>query len=301
MKTYLVRWIRRWREILLTIIQGVSLYWLLVEIASYSTANAIDVYLKNIPTFLWVFMLIVLVSGIINRPRSHFEYRLRDKDNKIEVRIGDIFKRPGAIVVPVNDYFDMSLGGNILKSKTSIQCQLINKYYAGKTEHLEADIAAKVSVGTKYDVGKTIEIEQSGKKFYLVVNSIRKENNRVSSEVDHFIQTLNGLWQYIALESGRDSAVRIPLLSTQHGRSSYLSRMTAIKEMITSYVETSKGLNICEKLVITISPLDLQKGDIDLDEIDNFLRFSCQHYRQVMMEAKSDNPEDGSRIIRIDN
>ena len=200
----------------------------------------------------------------------------------------------------------MSLGGNVLKAN-SIQNQVIQKFYSGKIEHLNTDIAHKISIGTKHEIGKTIEVEQKSdvfgnKKFYLVANSIKKENNRVISEIDHFTQALNGLWAYVALESGRDGAVTIPLMNTQHGRDSYLSRMTAIKEIVASYIESSKSLNICEKLIISIHPSDLQKGNIDLDELDEYLRYSCKHYRQVTFKTKSAGEEEtASKVVKIEN
>lgn len=300
------RWIRKWKSILIDLISSVGIFWLFVEIASYSTNGSVDTYLKNVPLFSTIFCLLFILSILRNKPKTQFGYHLRGKDNYVEIKVSDAFKNYGSLVVPVNDEFDMSLGGNVSKAN-SIQNQLIEKFYAGKTEHLNTDIAQKVTIGTKYDIGKTIEVEQKSdrtgnKKFYLVVNSIKKENNRVISEIDHFIQALNGLWTYIALESGRDSAVTIPLMNTQHGRDSYLSRMTAIKEIIASYVESSKSLNICEKLIISIHPNDLQKGNVDLDNLDEYLKYACKHYRQVIFRAKKEGEEEtASSVVKIEN
>jgi hypothetical protein len=294
------RWWRKRKVIFIDLVTGTGIFWLFVEMFSYSTNGGTDTFLKNVIVFIIAFTLIFILVLIINRPKTSFKYRLRNKDCFIEIKIGDAFDNSGALIVPVNDYFDMSLDGNVVKAN-SMQNQVIQKYYAGKVEHINTDIANKVTLGQKYDIGKTIEIEQGNKRFYFVVNSIKQQNNRVKSEIDDFIQTLNGVWQYIALESGRNSNVTIPLLNTQHGRDSYLSRRAAVKEIITSYIEASKQLNICENLIISICPPDLQKSDIDLDEIDQYLNFSCRHYRQLTLQQKSEDPDDGSKIIKIDN
>jgi len=294
------RWKRKWREILVSIISYVGIFWLFVEIASYSTDGKIDVYLKRIDFFVAIFLFILIIAFLINRPKRCFGYTLRGRDSYIEIRVGDAFENKGALVVPVNNYFDMSLGGNVVKAN-SIQNQLIKKYYLGKAEHLETDIAKKIASGKKYEIGKTVEIEQNGKKFYLVVNTLRQKNNHVKSEIDDFIQTLNGIWQYIAMESSRDNVITIPLINTQHGRDSYLTRAGSIKEIIASYVEMSKNLNICEKLIISIHPNDLERGNIDLDEIDDYLKFSCNHYRQLTMKEKIEDGEKISKIVKIDN
>lgn len=298
--TLFKRWIKRWKAVLVDLVSFVGIFWLFVEIASYSTGGSADLYLKKLNLFVVVFLALVAVAAIKNKPKSNFGYHLRGKDNFVEIKVGDAFDNKGSLVVPVNDQFDMSLGGNAQKAN-SIQNQLIRKYYSGKTEHLNTDISANVSVGTKYECGKTIEVENNGKKFYLVVNSIKNGNNRVKSEIDDFIQALNGLWSYISMESGRDCAVTIPLINTQHGRDSYLSRMGAAKEIVASYIETSKSLNICDKLIISIHPDDLKKGNVDLDELDDYLRFSCRYYRQLTTQEKTDDPTQATKIIRIDN
>lgn len=294
------RWNRNLRKIFVDIISWVGIFWLFVEMFSYSTDGATDSVFKSLYVFSTVFVSVCLFSLFKNRPRTYFKYNLRNKDSFIEVKVGDAFNNSGALVVPVNDEFDMSLGGNVGKAN-SIQNQVIQKFYSNKIDHLNTDICEKVTIGQKYEIGKTIELEQNGKKFYLLVNSVKKDNNRVRSEIDDFIQALNGLWQYVALDSGRNVNLTIPLINTQHGRDSYMTRRTAIKEIITSYIESSKNLNICENLIISIHPSDLMKGNIDLDEIDDFLKFSCTHYRKLTLQQRSEDPDNGSKIIQIDN
>lgn len=294
------RWWRNLKNIFIDIVSWVGIFWLFVEMFSYSTNESTDSIFKNVYLFSGVFVLVCILSLVKNRPRTSFKYNLRNKDSYIEVKVGDAFNNSGALVVPVNDEFDMSLGGNALKAN-SIQNQVIQKFYANKVDHLNTDISAKVTIGQKHEIGKTIEVEQNGKKFYLVVNSVKKDNNRVRSEIDDFIQALNGLWQYVALDSGRNVNLTIPLINTQHGRDSYMTRRGAIKEIITSYIESSKNLNICENLIISIHPSDLMKGNIDLDEIDDFLKFSCSHYRKLTLQQRTEDPDNGSKIIQIDN
>lgn len=294
------RWQHSLKNILIDIVSWIGMFWLFVEMFSYSTDGGADSLFKNVYLFSIVFVFVCIISLIRNRPRTSFKYNLRNKDNYIEVKVGDAFNNSGALVVPVNDEFDMSLGGNVGKAN-SIQNQVIQKFYSGKVAHINTDISVKAEIGKKHEIGTTIEVEQSGKKFYLLVNSIKREHNRVKSEIDDFIQALNGLWQYVALDSGRNVNLTIPLINTQHGRDSYLNRRGAIKEIITSYIESSKNLNICENLIISIHPTDLVKGNIDLDEINDFLKFSCAHYRKLTLQQRSEDPDNGSKIIQIDN
>ena len=297
MKYNLTRWLNNFKSIVTDFVTGIGLFWLFVEMASYSTSSQIDVYTKSIWLFSVVSIFILIIALVKNKPKTVFSYKLRDKDNFIEIKIGDAFKNSGTLVVPINNHFDVSLGGNVKKAK-SLQNKVITEYYSGKEEHLKTDISNKIDLSqSPYDIGTTVEIEQNGKIFYLLVNSKKKENNRVESSVDDFLLSLSKLWTYIALESGRNSVVTIPLISINHGRITNINRETAIKEIIESYIDTSKSLNIADKMIISIHPGDLKKGNINLDEIDEYLRFSCRHYKITKFSDKPEGEEDSASVV----
>jgi len=291
------RWFHNFKPIVVDFVTGIGLFWLFVEIASYSTDGKIDEYTKSIGFFVFASLVILVISLAKNRPKTSFSYKLRDKDNFIEIKVGDAFKNSGSLVIPFNDCFDVSLGGNVKKAK-SLQNKLITEFYSGKDEHLATDISDKIdSSSSPHDIGTTIEIEQNGKTFYLLVNSKKKENNRVESSADDFMLSLSKLWTYIATESGRNEVVTIPLISTNHGRITNINRTTAIKEIIESYIETSKTLNIADKLIISIHHDDLKKGNINLDEIDEFLKFSCKHYKIIIFSEKPEGEGISASVI----
>jgi hypothetical protein len=281
----LKRWLSKYKSILTDLFSGIGLFWLFVEIASYSTNGQIDKYTKSVAFFIIGFVVIIIIVLIKNRPKTSFGYKLRDKDNFIEVKVGDAFENKGALIIPFNNYFDVSLGGNVKKAN-SLQNKLIKQYYSDKEEHLTQDISNSISKSAPFDIGTTVEIEQNGKSFLLLVNSHKKKNNRVESTVDDFLLSLSKVWDFIALETGRKSIVTIPIISTNHGRITDLNRMNAIKEIINSYVEASKLLNIADKLIISIFPDDIKKGNINLDEVDEYLKFQCNHYRKVHFSPK---------------
>ena len=289
------RWVSKYKSILTDLMSGIGLFWLFIEIASYSTNGQIDKYTKSIPFFIIGFILIAIIVIIKNRPKTSFSYKLRDKDNFIEVKVGDAFDNKGALIIPFNNYFDVSLGGNVKKAN-SLQNKLIKVYYSDKEKHLTQDISKKISNSPPFDIGTTIEIEQNNKTFFLLVNSHKKENNRVESTIDDFLLSLSKVWDFIALESGRNSTVTIPIISTNHGRITDLNRMNAIKEIIHSYIEASKSLNIADKLIISIFPDDIKKGNINLDEVDDYLKFQCHHYRKVYFSSKPEGKEVESSV-----
>ncbi|MFH1847580.1 MAG: macro domain-containing protein [Candidatus Omnitrophota bacterium] len=149
------------------------MFWLIVDMASYSTNGDADKFFKKVSVFVIVIVLLFLLALMKNKPKTVFGYKLRNKDNYIEVRVGDAFNNRGALIVPINDHFDVSLGGNVKKAK-SVLNKLISEYYAGKDQHLVKDISEKVKIGKAHDIGTTVEVEQKDKKFYLLVNSKKR-------------------------------------------------------------------------------------------------------------------------------
>jgi len=291
------RWIYNFKLIIADFVTGIGLFWLVVEIASFSTNGSIDVHLKSVCFFTFVSLVILFISLFKNKPKTSFVYKLRDKDNFIEIKVGDAFANTGSLIVPINDCFDVSLGGNVKKAK-SLQNRLTKDFYAGKEEHLAIDIFKKIDRSKiPYEIGTTIEVEQNGKVFYLLVNSKKKENNRVESSADDFLLSLSSVWSYVALETGRNSVVTIPLLSTNHGRITNINRETAIKEIIDSYIDASKALNVADKIIISIHPDDIKKGNINLDELDEFLRFACFHYKVTTFSEKPEGQADSASVV----
>ncbi len=291
------RWFVNWNAIVVDFVSYIGLFWLFVEMASYSSNSKADDYLKNLCVFLIVALLILLISLIKNKPKSTFSYKLRDKDNFIEVKVGDAFKNDGSLVIPINSHFDVSLGGNVQKSN-SLQKRLINKYYGGKEEHLELDISSKVDLtASPHDIGTTAEVEQGGKVFYLLANSRKNENNRAISSIDDLLFSLAKLWENITTDSDRNSVITIPLIGTNHGRLKDINRENVAKEIIESYIEASKHMNIADKLIISIHPNDIKKGNIDLDGLDEFLRFSCEHYKIVTFSNKQEGEAESPSSI----
>ncbi len=243
MKSLLKRWARNYKSILSDTVTLVGLFWLFVEIASHSTDGETDSLTKSIAFFLVALCIIFLIAILRNKPKTAFSYKLRDKDSFVEIRVGDAFDNNGALVIPVNDRFDVSMGGNVKKSR-SLLSRMISQYYAGKDEHLAGDISRKIDCSGAHDMGTTVEIEQRDKLFYLLVNSKKKDNNRVESAVNDVLLSIMKLWVYIAEESGRNSAVTVPLIGTGHGRISDLTRSKIVREIIHSYIEASKTLDV---------------------------------------------------------
>ena len=303
MKNNTKRWFQ-WDRI--TAMFGMFFYllgntWLLLTVAHHM-GNEGFAWTQNLSFIIVLFLTMLGIAIFRNRPKSSFKYKLRKKDNIVKLVIGDAFNNSGALIIPINDHFCASLNGHVTK-ESSLQNQLIQRYYANKSEHLQSDISKKLSDHPlPCDIGTVIEVEQQTKTFFLVANTRKKENNRVEGSADDFLSSLHGLWRYISQETGRHSSITVPLISTGRARIPNFDRESAIIEIINSYIESSKRLDICETLIISVLPSDIEKFNISIDKIARYLEFSCNNYRIVEFTGKLKGKEiSPSEIKSIKN
>jgi len=296
----ITRWRKNTRIIIQDIVAGIALYWLFIELSSYTTAGQVDIFARHPGIYFSVFFLITIYSVYKNRPKTTFKAKIRGKDLFIEIKVGDAFANPGALIIPFNNYFDTNLNGNVAKAR-SIQNKLINDYYDGKPNLLQTDLKAKGITNNPHPIGTTVEIDSHSKRFYLVVNSHKTETNRVKASIDDLILSLSGAWDYIANESSRNRNVTIPLLNTGHGRDPSLTKLATAKEIIASYVDASKQVSVAEKLTISIHPDDIDNNLIDLDELSDYLYSVTSHYRQVTLSPYLDDEVTSSKVVNIES
>lgn len=287
------RWIKSWGNIIKDTFVAVGFIMVIIEVIDYFFPNFTEP--KN---WFWYFVIASLVYGLLkNYPKSSFIKKIRDKDSWIEIKICDAFSNKGAVIIPVNNNFDLSLNGNVKKAK-SLQNKLINDFYDSKEEHLKNDIQQKIDlINAPFPMGKTIEIEQKGKRFYLLVNSIKNENNRASSTFDDFLMSLNGLWDFLSYDSSRDESITIPLINTQHGRNSETTREVVVKQIIDTFIDATKYKSVCEKLIISIQPSDIKKGSLNMDSLCDYLEFQCNNYKDIKYDKKVEGKEDVPSVI----
>ncbi|HOG15210.1 MAG TPA: DUF6430 domain-containing protein [Candidatus Absconditabacterales bacterium] len=256
---------------------------------------------KSIKIFIVMIFMSIVISFYRNRPKKYCKRKLRDIDSWIEIKIGDIFKNEGAIIVPINDYLDLKLGGNVKRSN-SIQNRMIKDYF-GKVEYLESELS-EYSDKLPLDIGTIIDIGDMGfpnkKHFYLLINSKKQKNNHVSCNTDDFMVSINKLWDYIADNGNKGEIISVPLISAQHNKDSNLTRSVIIKQLIDSFIEAAKSKSIIENVIISIYPDDLTKGDINFQEICDYLTFQTKNYKKIEYDTKSvGTPYTPSTIKKI--
>lgn len=307
MQNKMKRFFKNWQNIIKDFFVGIGFLWLITEVSSFFFEDFINSIKTNYGVCLFgSFLLISLFFSVIkNLPKSSFKIKIRNKDSWIKLKIGDAFKNEGSLIIPINNDLDSYLNGNLAKAK-SLHNKLINDYFDNDYKKLDELINTKIIGKVKpFEIGSVIEIEKNlkrffkveNKRFYLLVNTKKQENHRVNSTIDDFMISINRLWDFLSSDTTKGESITIPLINTQHGRNVELTREVVIKQIIDTFIDSSKYSSICEELIITIHPSDIEKGNLDFDKLCEYLSFQAQNYKVIKFDTKTIGQEIESSVV----
>lgn len=270
------------------ILGTLGVIWLLVEATSFFSEDLSKSFKSH-----WTWLLLIGLIWIIyeNWPQTEFCYKLKDRDIRIQLSIGDLFKYPGDLIVPTNSSIDTSFDDNLI-SKNSTQGQFTLKYFK-ESRFLEQDIQIYLAgripsemlpdkkKGNKYryEIGEVIKLKLPEDKFaYLPISSNINNEGIASTNFDNILVSLGKLWEFL-IEKGELSELNIPILGTGRGRI-LEDRETIIRTIILSFISaTSSSKKFCNKLNIVIHPKDFSEHQINIKELKDFLRLKTIYYQ----------------------
>ena len=220
-------------------------------------------------------VLISVVSGFWSCwPRNRVELKIPATDSSMEITFGDIFEGEGVVVIPVNEYFDGSLGDHV--SENSLHGLFIKDVLGGQSdsffdltkkalESVEAEQVQRASGrDQKYPIGTVACVDINGKRFLLAALSQTDINTlKASATVHELWDCLAGTWQG-ARNFSNGNCVKIPLIGS--GLSGVgLPPKNLIEIIVTSFLYYTKKQKIADKVTLVL-PSRL-KGEIDLKTI----------------------------------
>jgi hypothetical protein len=285
-------WKKHFIRILETFLACIGSIWLFIEIINFAFGNTI-IGTENL---FWTIIIVSALFGLIsNLQKTTFRYTIRDKDINIRTIIGDMFSQKGDKIISTNTTFDTTFEDGFI-SRKSLQGKLFDLYYT-KIEHLDNDIQNALksvkpvetldrtkSKCEKYEVGTTIKLTHKDFRSYWVALASVNENGKPYCTFMDFQVALEGLWGKI-LTVGHMEPLIMPILGS--GRSALNeNRMKILKEIINSFVSISNEKKITEELIICIFPRDYFDKNIDIDDLDKFLEYTCK-YRYEKPSAQS--------------
>jgi len=281
------RYIFSLRKTINSTLSVVGVVWLIIESTSFFSQPLSEFF-----KVYWLYSFIIAALWVIyeNRPKTEFNFKLKNRDISIQISIGDMFTYKGSYIIPFNTSLDTTFKDGLI-SKNSTQGQFTVKYFK-EPRHLDGDIntflAERQPSETlpnkqkgnqfKYDIGLIIKLKLENDKYaYLSAISDMNDEGVASTSFDNILISLGELWDFI-LTKGELGVLNIPILGTGRGRI-IETRETIIKAIVNSFIaSTSSGKRFCDKLNIVINPKDFKEHKIDLKEICDFLRLKCEHY-----------------------
>lgn len=293
----------RWINVAKSIFSVLGGLWLIIEVLAFFNK---DEFSENLKSIWWMFLIIGVIWVIYeNWPKPKYTYPVKGKDVSITLQIGDIFKIPGALILPVNHKFDVENKG-IVKQSSSILRNFIKKIYKDVTTHLEADIINHINDNNDwydkflvssepriFNIGTVIPIFRDEKQYYLLANSTLNEQNRSKCTEDDLRNSLVELWAYLSQCGSKDNLV-IPILGTGRGRIN-LTREQVIKEIVLSFLVSLSVDTYCEQLTICIHPADIKKFNIDITELADFVRLHCSNTN--FSKLNDPNKNNGGQVV----
>lgn len=230
----------------------------------------------------WYCAIVILsvVSGLWNcRPRSRIELKIPASDSSMEITFGDIFEGEGVVVIPVNEYFDGSLGDHV--STKSLHGLFVKNVLDGHSEtffdltsnaleSIEAEEVQRTSGrARKYPIGTVACLDVNDKRYLLAALAQTDISTlKASATVHELWDCLAGAWRGVRNYSN-GNCVKIPLFGS--GQSGVgLPPRHLVQIIVISFLYYTKIQKIADKVTLVLHPR--LRGEIDLETI----RRSCQ-------------------------
>jgi hypothetical protein len=284
-------YLRRWVLNLLSLravgafLSSFGALWLAVEIVTFFLAGS---KWPDLIRDSWkVFGLSgVVIAAAICRPRMTASHKLNGRDITIRISIGDMFAMPGALIVGSNTTFDTRISRELIAAN-SVQGLFTRKYYGDETQldrELESGLAAlpftqltgiRVGKAKRYSVGTCARLNPPKRTAYFVALADINEHGTASSSFEWLKDSLSKLWVFIGTRGLKEHLV-MPVLGTGYSRLSQ-PRDEIVRETIKSFIAACSERTFVDSLTIVLTPSDVEKHRISLDELDAFLKHECRY------------------------
>ena len=241
----------------------------------------------KLQTYWYIFVGIgIILAAIQRRPRLSVAHKLNGRDVTIEIAIGDLLSFSGALVVGTNTTFDTSITNGLI-SKRSIQGKYTQKYYKN-TEQIDKDISSsligiqseplpgsRLGKSDRYPMGTVVRLYSKNQTAYFLAIANLNEHGVASGTFDELKDSLAKLWVFIGSRGSKETLI-MPVLGTGFARLPQ-TREEIIREIVRSFVAACSERIFADKLMIVVSPHDVTKCKLSLDELGAFVRYVCEY------------------------
>lgn len=254
-----------------------------VMLTMIDLADAFKVYTKDKYSgfgLVFVSILGLLFVLFTRRPVSRVSYKVPKKDYIFVVKIGDLFKEPGEIIISSNSTFDTDMSTGLIAT-SSLQGQVATRYFNAQTAEIDRQLDESLArehfelnehrPGKKkqYPIGTVARVSAHGKNFYFVAMSHMNADGTAESDVRMLDQALERLWENMARKAELGDIV-MPLMGTGRGRVP-APRKKIIERIAQSFADAAQEKTFSNKLTIMVSPEDASRFSLNLFQVRDYL------------------------------
>ena len=266
-------------------LQALGILWVAVEISSFF----FNQYTQIVQANWWLFFVAGGLLGLYRGwPQLAVRSEISGTDSAIEIRVGDLFKQEGAVVVAAPTSFDTAMEDGTIDIK-SAQGQYTHRY-CDSLENLDHQIGTSLEgieyeerdledkpYGSRrrYPVGTVASVVFQNKLAYFVALGTLNAYRTAFATRNDFLDSLPALWENIRTR-GSMGPISVPILGSGFSRLN-ATREELLREIVKSFVAATHAGRFCERLKIMISPKDFRERKIDLDALGRFLEHECRY------------------------
>jgi hypothetical protein len=224
------------------------------------------------PHFLTLAALAVAVGVARVTPADSKTANIPGTTSRLTISYRDLFAESGIIAVPVNEFFDSSIGAHV--SPLSVHGQVITQLFGGDSERFDKAVDAALTSATpelvvrrsgrdrKYPVGTTAYLT-TGRPSVLafVLTATDLTTLKVSADVPQMWTALDGLWR-VARTNCNDAPLAVPLVGSGLAGVG-LSPQELLSVIVMSAAAASRQRRICANIHICILPQQRSRTSIE--------------------------------------
>ncbi len=256
------------------IIFGFAAYGILWTMAASFGAFFEDYRPKGIVWYGILISLSVVVGLVRCWPRNKIQIDIPASDSSFEVRFGDLFEDSNVVVIPVNEFFDGSLGDHV--SENSLHGYFIKNFLGGQSTTFNRltnralasieseDVQRSSGRRSRYPIGTVAAVDINEQRFLLAaLTRTDLTTLKASATVHELWDCLAGIWAAIRNHSN-GNCVKLPLIGS--GLSGVgLPAKNLIEIIITSFLFYTKKHKIADKVTLVLT--SRLRSEIDLTSI----------------------------------
>lgn len=257
--------------------------------------------LKSIFTNVLVYLAVGIILAIITQSSfAHYSMKIVGTDVKIEIAMGDIFACRGEIVVPCNTTFagrSDIIGNRSIQSQMTARIKQTRGSALTNDEYFEQKVSEaldsaecksrrsgelKVLCGKEYNVYEygtmaAVALPVDGKERNVILLAVAEmlEPNKPKVDGRHLMQSIDDMWEQIALRRTREQTLVVPILGTGSAGITDKPEQTVARYIMRTFADNASRLGI-RKLILSVYPQDYLDNEINLEELRCYADYLCR-------------------------